>query len=109
MPCASFERDSVLEYLNEPVTNNAECEDATESELEQSYRKLIMDIASACHHIRKLITVKQSDHGVQRVPRRQRSIPLFSHEADQTGNMGEEGKKPAEIHVVRSYYGEGTS
>ncbi|KAF4490163.1 hypothetical protein FAGAP_11069 [Fusarium agapanthi] len=60
IPCINFDRATVLEYLNEPVTETAEFEDVTESDLERGYRKLIVDIASACHRIRKLVIVQQS-------------------------------------------------
>ncbi|QGI76436.1 hypothetical protein CEK25_001342 [Fusarium fujikuroi] len=61
MPYIHFDRASVLEYLNGPVSDPVEFEDATESELERAYRKLIVDIASACHHIRKLVIVQGSE------------------------------------------------
>ncbi|KAF5976345.1 hypothetical protein FBULB1_6978 [Fusarium bulbicola] len=60
VPCINFDRAPVLEYLDEPLTETTEFENATESDLERGYRKLIVDIASACHHIRKLVIVQQS-------------------------------------------------
>ncbi|KAF5569984.1 hypothetical protein FPHYL_1561 [Fusarium phyllophilum] len=59
MPYIPFDRASVLEYLNGPVTDPVESEDVTESELERAYRKLIADITSACHRIRKIFILQQ--------------------------------------------------
>ncbi|KAF5721065.1 hypothetical protein FMUND_3813 [Fusarium mundagurra] len=59
MPYIPFDRASVLEYLNGPVSDPVESEDVTESELERAYRKLIADITSACHRIRKIVILPQ--------------------------------------------------
>ncbi|KAF5629262.1 hypothetical protein F52700_7580 [Fusarium sp. NRRL 52700] len=59
-PCINFDRATVLEYLNEPLTETTEFGGVTESELERAYRKLIVDIASPCRRIRKVVIIQQS-------------------------------------------------
>ncbi|KAF5689571.1 hypothetical protein FDENT_4350 [Fusarium denticulatum] len=59
MPYVPFDRASVLEYLDGPVPDPVESQDVTESELERAYRKLIADITSACHRIRKIVILQQ--------------------------------------------------
>ncbi|KAF4441321.1 hypothetical protein FACUT_2823 [Fusarium acutatum] len=63
MPYIPFDRASVLEYLNGPVPDPVESEDVTESELEQAYRRLIVDITSVCHRIRKIFILQQFETG----------------------------------------------